>query len=158
MRPFDNGTSPSGDGDDAESARPRLWRVTTARTTTTVPAGLAGRLVHEALALWRFPDPGFDDWVKARARAYGLIDEDQLADAGRRAAELLDRFRAHPLYRELVAAERRLHEVPYSYVVDGRVESGSIDAVYRHGGRWTVVDFKTELPSPEFAFLIRMVG
>ena len=38
----------------------------------------------------------------------------------------------------------RLHEVPYSYVVDGQVESGIIDALYQYAGTWTIVEFKTD--------------
>jgi ATP-dependent exoDNAse (exonuclease V) beta subunit len=41
-------------------------------------------------------------------------------------------------------AELRLHEVPYSLAVDGRLESGIIDALYRREGSWTVVEFKTD--------------
>ena len=49
------------------------------------------------------------------------------------------------LHAEMVAAERRLHEVPYSRLSeDGTLESGAIDALFRSDGRWVLVEFKTD--------------
>jgi len=50
------------------------------------------------------------------------------------------------------SADRRLHEVPYSLVVDGRVESGIIDALYLREGIWTIVEFKTDDVRDQTAF------
>jgi len=125
----------------------RVWRVAPAEERPRAPAWVIGSLVHQALAAWRFPgdaDPGFERWVEARARGTGIADPRQLADAVRRSRLLLLRFRAHSLYAEMDGAERRLHEVPYSLDVDGGVESGIIDALYRQGATWTVVEFKTD--------------
>ena len=41
-------------------------------------------------------------------------------------------------------ADKRLHEVPYSLVADGRVESGIIDALYLRKSAWTIAEFKTD--------------
>jgi len=124
----------------------RVWRVVPAGERPRAPAWVTGSLVHEALAAWRFPgDPGFDfaRWGEARARGYGITDGRQAADAVQRSRQLLLRFRAHSLYEEMDRADQRLHEVPYSLVVDGQVESGIIDALYRRDGLWTIVEFKT---------------
>ncbi len=80
---------------------------------------------HGALAAWRFPDAGFERWARARARAHGITDAGELAAAVDQSRLLLDRFRNHPLFQEMDAAERRLHEVPYSLMVDGSVDGGS---------------------------------
>ncbi|MGD9406027.1 MAG: 3'-5' exonuclease, partial [Anaerolineae bacterium] len=125
----------------------RVWRVVPAVRRPRAPAWVIGSLVHEALAAWRFPaDPGFDfqRWGEARARGYGITDSQQLVDAMRRSRQLLVRFRVHPLYNEMNRADQRLHEVPYSLMVDGQVESGIIDALYRREGTWTLVEFKTD--------------
>lgn len=130
----------------------RVWRVVPGAVDSSAPAWVTGLLVHEALAAWRFPggEPGapvegsFERWVEARARGYGIADAGQLADATRRARRLLLRFRAHPLFQEMDGADRLLHEVPYSLVAEGRVESGILDALYRRDGTWTVVEFKTD--------------
>jgi ATP-dependent exoDNAse (exonuclease V) beta subunit len=103
-----------------------------------------GTLVHQAIALWRFPGPGFVRWVDARARQHGLADEQQLDHAARETARLLARFQDCSLYQEITAAGRRLHELPYSYVHNGRIESGYLDLLYLHDGHWTLVDFKTD--------------
>ncbi len=41
-------------------------------------------------------------------------------------------------------ADRRLHEIPYSTMVNGQPDNRFIDALYLKDGRWTVVDFKTD--------------
>jgi ATP-dependent exoDNAse (exonuclease V) beta subunit len=125
----------------------RVWRVVPAVKRSRAPAWVIGSLVHEALAAWRFPtgaDADFSRWCQARARGYGLTDHQQLADAVSRTRRLLLRFHAHPLYREMDEAGRRLHEVPYSLIVDRRVESGVIDVLYCRDGAWTIVEFKTD--------------
>jgi ATP-dependent helicase/nuclease subunit A len=122
----------------------RVWRVVPEVHRPSAPAWVVGSLVHEALAAWRFPQNGFQAWVEARARQHGLADAPLLGDAARRTRQLLSRFRAHALYVEMDGAERRLHEVPYSRLVGGRVENGSIDALYLRDGTWTIVEFKTD--------------
>ena len=122
----------------------RVWRVVSAVPRPRAPAWVVGSLVHEALAAWRFPPNGFEPWVQARARQHGLADPRLLEDAARHTRQLLVRFQAHALFQEMEGAERRLHEVPYSRVVDGRVENGIIDALYLRDGSWTIVEFKTD--------------
>jgi ATP-dependent exoDNAse (exonuclease V) beta subunit len=131
----------------------RVWRVVPSAGRARAPAWVIGSLVHEALAAWRFPNDsasadrhslGFARWAEARARGYGLTDRRQLDDAMRESRRLLLRFRAHALYQEMNTAERRLHEVPYSLFVDGRLESGIIDAMYLRDATWTIVEFKTD--------------
>ncbi len=138
----------------------RVWRVAPTVKRPRAPAWVVGSLVHEALAMWRFPGGGavassehpFERWAEARAREYGLTDARQLADAVRQSRRLLRRFQAHPLCREMDTADRRLHEVPYSLVVGGRVESGIIDALYLREGTWTIVEFKTDAVRDRIAF------
>jgi ATP-dependent helicase/nuclease subunit A len=130
----------------------RVWRVVPTVKRARAPAWVIGSIVHEALAAWRFPEGGaseegshrFEAWARARARSYGLTDHRQLDDASRQSRRLLLRFRAHPLYQEMNDADSRLHEVPYSLVVDGRVESGIIDALVLRNDTWTIVEFKTD--------------
>jgi ATP-dependent helicase/nuclease subunit A len=127
--------------------RQRVWRVVPPVKRPRAPAWVVGSLVHEALAAWRFPGapgPDFVRWGEARARGYGITDARQLADAVRRTRQLLDGFRRQPLFEEMDGADVRLHEVPYSLTVDGRVERGIMDAVYQREGRWTIVEFKTD--------------
>jgi ATP-dependent exoDNAse (exonuclease V) beta subunit len=122
----------------------RVWRVVPAVRRPQAPAWVVGSLVHEALAAWRFPPDGFEDWVQARARQHGLADARLLEDAARHTRQLLSGFQADPLYEEMDGADRRQHEVPYGRTVDGRVENGIIDALYLRDGSWTIVEFKTD--------------
>jgi len=62
----------------------------------------------------------------------------------------LERFRAHPLWAEMNAAQR-WHELPYTVAKDagiaddaGVVDAGIIDVLYHHGDVWVIADFKTD--------------
>lgn len=130
---------------DSEREQRRVWWVVPDRRQTHAPAWLLGTLVHEALAAWRFPGDGFDKWLETRARGHGLSDQSQLDDLIRRANTLLNRFRQHTLYDAMDKAERRVSEVPYYLERNkGRIEHRKIDALFLNGGKWTLVDFKTD--------------
>jgi ATP-dependent exoDNAse (exonuclease V) beta subunit len=122
----------------------RVWRVVPSVKRPSAPSWVVGSVVHKALATWRFPDSSFDAWTAARGRQYGIVNQDALRDLSRRSRRLLDRFRDHGLYTHMATAERRFHEVPYSIHVDGRLESGVIDALYRRDSDWIIVEFKTD--------------
>ncbi len=123
---------------------PRVWRVVPARKGEGAPAWVVGKLVHAALAAWRFPGDGFDAWLRAHARSCGVTDEDQLQEVARQSRRLLERFVQHPLFQVMQCAERRLHEVPYSIQVYDSTDNGLIDALFAQNGRWTVVEFKSD--------------
>jgi ATP-dependent helicase/nuclease subunit A len=124
--------------------RQKVWRVVPVVQRPRAPARVIGSLVHEALSAWHFPDGDFDEWAEARARGQGITDSRQLADAARRSRRILLRFQYHSLCREMHTADRRIHEVPYDLVVDGRRQSGIMDALYLREGVWTIVEFKTD--------------
>ncbi len=132
----------------ADDTPPRVWRVVPPQARRWAPGWVIGKLVHAALAAWRFPgDDHFGDWLRAQARGYGLHDAAQLDDVVRRAQRLLGSFRRHPLYAEIAGAEVRRHEVPYVLPEDsaeGAPVFGQIDLLFRANGRWTLVDFKTD--------------
>jgi ATP-dependent exoDNAse (exonuclease V) beta subunit len=123
---------------------PRVWQVVPTAMQPEAPAWVIGSIVHEALALWRFPGPAFAAWVTARARGFGLTDPQQLHHAQTETSRLLRRFQQHSLFQEIAASEKRLHEVPYSYQHNGAVETGRIDLLYWQEGAWKLVDFKTD--------------
>ena len=122
-----------------------LSRVTSRAAASHAPAWVVGKLVHRAAQLWRVVDAD-PDWLKAEAQNQGLVEPRQIDDAARRAIRILDRFARHPLFALLEGAEERLHEVPFAYVNAGHPAPvhGVIDCLYRRGGRWHVVDFKTD--------------
>jgi len=129
----------------------QVWRVVPAVSSPRAPRWVVGSLVHQALAAWRFPaagsphqDEAFDRWARAHGRELGIADPHQLTDAASQAARLLLRFHDHPLFVDMDSSERRLHEVPYSLMSDGRVETGILDALFLREGRWTIVEFKTD--------------
>jgi ATP-dependent exoDNAse (exonuclease V) beta subunit len=133
---------------DREPAE-RSWRVIGGEEYPRAPGLVVGTLVHEALAAWRFPGDGFQDWIEALARSSGLMGEAQIEDALARVRELLTRFQAHELFSVMNSAERRMTEVPYDYINHaGYAEHGIIDVLYQKEGRWTVVDYKTDEIEP----------
>jgi ATP-dependent exoDNAse (exonuclease V) beta subunit len=121
------------------------------RESAWAPAWVVGQIVHGALEGWLFPDPGppgesrFYRWAEAEARGCGITDQDEVRNALQRAEEILTRFTGTALYARMQAADARLHEVPYSWIDDqGRLEHGVIDALFREGEAWTLVEFKTD--------------
>lgn len=129
----------------------RVWQVVPTAQRPEAPAWVIGSIVHEALALWRFPGLGFEAWVIARAREYGLTDPRQLHHAYTDTVRLLSRFKQHPRYQEILSAGRRLHEVPFHLQFNGSMKTGYIDLLYRKNGIWRLIDFKTDRIQDEVA-------
>jgi ATP-dependent exoDNAse (exonuclease V) beta subunit len=122
----------------------RVWQVVPTAVRPQAPAWLIGTLIHEAIALWRFPDPTFDKWVESRAGSRGLIDRIQVDDAIKETKRLLTRFQGWDLFSEIESDKQRFHELPFSYDIGYKIETGFIDLLYRQNGRWTIIDFKTD--------------
>jgi ATP-dependent exoDNAse (exonuclease V) beta subunit len=126
----------------------RVWQVVSQAEQPWAPSWVVGKLVHLALEHWIFPQDrrvDFHAWAGSQARSSGLTERDIVRDAVQRAARILTRFRASPLYAEMTGAERRLHEVPYSGLDnEGEPDSGVIDALFRSEQRWVLVEFKTD--------------
>jgi len=118
----------------------RVWRVVPRAKRPTGPAWVVGKLVHEAIRRWRFPDtPDLEAFFYPHALEAGLTDPLEIANAMREARRMLSRFQSHPLWAEMNSAER-WHELPFT--VEG--DSGVIDVLYRSGDTWTIADFKTD--------------
>lgn len=129
---------------DMDEEPARAWRATGERVHP--PAVAIGRMVHEAIRCWLFPDdPGLEDLLEVEALSKGLVDIGQRRSAIHESKKLLKRLRAHPLWEEINSASDRLHEVPYTRPLkDGRMDSGRIDLLYRSNGPWKLIDFKTD--------------
>lgn len=123
-------------------------RVVPQRKHAQAPSRVVGELVHQALAAWRLPESEDDRtlgaWLEARARAAGLVDAQQVANARRRSQRLLLRFRRTGLFDQVSSAEHRLHEVPYTLLRQGRPDSGVIDLLCQWDGAWNIIEFKTD--------------
>jgi len=117
----------------------RVWRVVPRAGKTNAPAWVVGKLVHEALRRWKFPEAGFEAFMHPYAIEAGLADEPEIRASVREAAHILEQFHIHPLYLELNTAVR-YHELPY--LAAG--EQGVIDLLYRYQDHWVVLDFKTD--------------
>ena len=119
----------------------RVWRIVSKTKRPHAPAWLVGRLVHEALRRWHFPDDNFESFLRPFALESGLTDEAEIHAAIRESRRMLERLRAHPIFHELDSArEARHHEVPYF----SAEERGIIDLLYRIESVWYIMDFKTD--------------
>jgi ATP-dependent helicase/nuclease subunit A len=117
----------------------RVWRVVPTAKRPAVPAWVVGKLVHEALRRWRFPDANFEDYLHPFALEAGFTDWREIHAAILESRRLLERLRNHPIYNEINSAERR-HEFPY-FLPE---ERGVIDLLYHTESEWFIVDFKTD--------------
>ena len=112
------------------------------------PAWMVGQVVHRALELWKFPSGGemeFLEWVEAELKKLGLVTEKEIQDGYRRITAILERFCDHDLFQRMTEAEILKHEIPYSIL--GReqsFQSGIIDAMFKEGESWFLVEFKTD--------------
>jgi ATP-dependent exoDNAse (exonuclease V) beta subunit len=103
-------------------------------------------MVHRALQRWLFPgDPNLDPLLESMAAENGLTDARLKAVQLEKVCQLLSRFKAHPLWEAVSAAQESYHEVPYARQLPGReAEAGFIDLLYRDQEGWHLIDFKTD--------------
>lgn len=106
-----------------------------------------GTLVHTVLRDLAFDaaPPAIEALVRLHARALAAPDAEIRA-----ATEGIEKALDHPLMVRAAGAERVLREAPFQLRLDGGFQVvGAIDLAFLHGGRWTVVDFKTDAdPGP----------
>jgi ATP-dependent helicase/nuclease subunit A len=112
-----------------------------------IPPYQFGTLVHKVLANWHWLNLAEDDRrerVRALAIREGVRPKWQ-PDVLMRIRAILDRLVASPLYADLQAAPRRLHEVPFTLEDDEHQTHGVIDLLYQDSsGGWHVLDWKTD--------------
>jgi len=106
---------------------------------------LIGTLVHELLMqfddLANLSPAAIRRRVEAAARRQ---DEAGFSDkVAAQVTQIVSNFRQTALYRELQCAPERHFELPFVLRLQEGVLTGQIDAVYRRGGRWRVLDYKT---------------
>lgn len=105
---------------------------------------LEGSLFHKAVELAIDPtSPKFDGFIATVLASEGVFAEEQRNKIKLRVKTLLERFHSHPVSRTSVSATQRYHELPYTYIVDGRLENGIIDLLFKDENGWNVLDFKT---------------
>jgi ATP-dependent helicase/nuclease subunit A len=134
FEPIDNKIS----SHDSDPPR-RVWRVVSRARQPIGPAWVVGKLVHEALRQWYFPDEQFDLYMRTFALEAGLTNQAEIMATIREVRRLLVRFREHPLHAKLESA-RRYHEVHYVT----HESSGIIDLLYMTEEGWSIADFKTD--------------
>ena len=121
----------------------KAWQIT--RQVEDVPGNILGSMVHKAIQHWLFPDdPHLTAMLEAETFAAGIASEKLRMIAKDRAIELLARLRRHPIWEEVNSALDRYAEIPYTYVVEGRMENRVIDLLYQNPFGWQVIDFKTD--------------
>ena len=81
------------------------------------------------------------DLVAAAAAEYGV--EEDADELGRCAMTAL----RSDIMQRAARAERLLREVPFAVRVEERIVEGRIDLLFEEGGRWHLVDYKTDDPA-----------
>ncbi len=131
-----------------ESKKYPINRIVSPSDRKKAPAWVVGQVVHRALELWKFPSQGeadFVQWADSELIKQGLFTENEIQDGYRRAAAILERFCDHDLFQRMSDAESLKHEITYSVLgKDQKTQSGIIDAMFREGENWYLVEFKTD--------------
>ncbi len=109
-----------------------------------------GEVVHRALQFWQLPNERYPKWNgHLRRLLVGYAWDVGLTISAKsrtidNALKMLWRFRASPLYAEIMQAAAVYRELPFVYEHDGFIVRGVIDVLYRTpSGEWVVVDYKT---------------
>src|SRR5205823_1230761 len=109
------------------------------------PGGAAfGVLVHAIVAQVPFDATRavLDRTALLESRVLGLTEAD-----GRAAAHIVERVLAHDLLARARSAAARgqcRRETPITCQIDDVLVEGVVDLAFEEGGRWTVVDYKTD--------------
>ena len=128
---------------DERSEELLSWRAT--RTDERVSGQVLGKIVHKAIQRWLFPgDPHLASLLEMETFNAGLASEKLRQETIDHATELLVRFRQHPLWEEINAAQERYAELPYTYTINDKVENRVIDLLYQNTNGWHILDFKTD--------------
>lgn len=108
-----------------------------------------GELVHEALRYWRFPDEhdNMDAVLRSYAWQQNITDENQIEDVVKRARRMLEKFQTSQLYEAISRTKANnlpyYAELPFIYRTEKRIIHGIIDALFKSGDEWWLVDYKT---------------
>ncbi|MDF1512308.1 MAG: UvrD-helicase domain-containing protein [Anaerolineae bacterium] len=132
--------------EEARQPPRKVWRIVPSGEDAGAPGWVTGTLVHQALSRWTFPgEPGFARWLEVLTAGCGVVDVRARQNAVRHASQLLVRFLTSDLYRVMMSADIRMSEVPYTVLDEmKRLEYGRIDALYRIGNQWHLVEFKAD--------------
>ena len=99
-----------------------------------------GRIVHKAVEL--VCKGGYESlevlgraWIEEEGRNEGDLEK---------LIGVVDGFMESGMYGRIERAEEKYFEVPFALEEDGSIVYGVIDAVFREGDAWVIVDYKTD--------------
>ena len=131
-----------------DDTAPQIREAVRTRNPRVRPRQL-GEVVHEALRYWRFPDEhdNIDAILRSYAWQQNITDENQIEDAVKRAHRMLEKFQNSELYNAISTAKKNrlpyYAELPFIYRTEKRIIHGIIDALFKSGDEWWLVDYKT---------------
>jgi ATP-dependent exoDNAse (exonuclease V) beta subunit len=113
---------------------------------------LVGQVCHRVLEEWDYAK--VDDLTDRIARAYQVLKQRfpvaYWSPVARESEKVLEEFLASPLARRLAKCDILGREVPFLMAAEGgKVIRGSIDLLFREGGRLWVADYKTDRIAPD---------
>ncbi len=101
-----------------------------------------GNIVHKVLEEWSDYRVGYEPHLRSVLSEWNRLSlSDQTMSEFR---GLLDSFTGSGVYDRLKAADDIKREITYITWLDGRRITSKIDCLYRYGGKWRVLDYKTE--------------
>jgi ATP-dependent helicase/nuclease subunit A len=146
--------------------RPVVWDGRRDERLARAPAYVVGRVVHRQLADWSsltLSEVELGRRLEASARREGLAETVLVADAARRAWQMVARLRRSELFDEIDRVDKRFPELPFSLNTPLGILEGIIDLLYQdREGVWHLLDWKTEwvkeeqVQQPGAEFLIQL--
>jgi ATP-dependent exoDNAse (exonuclease V) beta subunit len=118
------------------------------------PNRIIGEIVHRALQFGlQVSALNTPDQLKIYAWQVGVTETAQVEYAVQEAMRLLTSNEESEIVQRLRKAVQSYRELPFSLRWGERTINGQIDALYlEHGGRWVVLDYKTDDVAAEFVY------
>ncbi len=108
-----------------------------------------GTLYHRCMELLDVNSPQSAETLLRLAAADTHIDDAQVLPLAGQFGDILEKFRSHPLFKELRQAKQTFCELDFVLNCGPAVLRGQIDLIFQDSaGRWHIVDYKSDRLAP----------
>lgn len=117
---------------------------------TDIPPYITGNIVHRAIQVRLKREHDVDEILRGYAWDEGLTREDSIEEAVHQARLLLEHYWGSEIHQWLLEADTIRQEIEFVFRKVDYLIHGVIDTLIYHEGRWKVIDYKTDMTTPQF--------